>query len=370
MTNAMAAVTESCGSPWELHPIDVDDPRSNEVLVRIVATGLCHTDVSVRDQHLPVRLPAVLGHEGAGIVERVGSDVHGLRVGDHVVLCVASCGRCGNCGRGMPTYCVQSFPLNFSGQRLDGSNTLHRDGRPIGGSFFGQSSFATYALASESNAVRVPANLPLELLGPLGCGIQTGAGTVINALSARPGSSIAVFGAGAVGLSSVMAARLVGCSTIVAIDVHENRLALALELGATHVINPGAVPNVVDAIRRIGGGVEFAVDSTAVPKVARQAVECLAPLGRCALVGVYPPGAELTFSAQSLFSGQRVGGSIEGDSVPQVFIPKLIDLWRQGLFPFDRLIKFYDFHQINQAVADSAAGLVIKPVIRIASVET
>lgn len=369
MNKAMAAITECCGAPWALHDIEVDEPRPNEVLVRIVATGLCHTDVSVRDQHLPVQLPAVLGHEGGGIVERVGAEVRDLGVGDHVVLCVASCGRCRNCSQGKPTYCELGGPLNFSGRRPDGSATLHRNGASVGGSFFGQSSFATYALATENNAVRVAKDLPLELLGPLGCGIQTGAGTVIHSLAVSAGSSIAVFGAGAVGLAAIMAARVVGAATIIAIDIHDNRLQLAAELGATHVIDARTTPDVADAIRAIsGGGAHFSIDTTAAPTVARQAVECLAPLGHCALVGVYKPDAELTFSANSLFFGQRVGGAIEGDSVPKVFIPQLIELWRQGRFPFDKLVKYYGFDEINKAAADSAAGLVIKPVIRIGSV--
>lgn len=367
MTNATAAVTACCGAPWELHEVEIDDPKPDEVLVRIVATGLCHTDVSVRDQHLPVSLPAVLGHEGAGVVERVGSAVRDLQVGDHVVLCVASCGRCRNCCRGLPTYCENALPLNFSGRRPDGSATLRQNGAAIGGSFFGQSSFATYALATENNAVRVPRDLPLELLGPLGCGIQTGAGTVINALSVSFGSSIAVFGAGAVGLAAIMAARVVGCTTIIAIDMHANRLQLATEVGATHVIDASTMPDVVAAVRAIVGGVEFAVDTTAVPAVARQSVACLAPLGQCAIVGVYKPGTELTIPADSLFFGQRIGGAVEGDSIPKLFIPQLIELWRQGRFPFERLLTFYDFDQINQAVLDSKAGSVIKPVIRIAA---
>jgi aryl-alcohol dehydrogenase len=363
-----AAVTECCGAPWELREVDLDEPRADEVLVRIVATGLCHTDASVREQYLPVPLPAVLGHEGAGVVERVGPGVTELKPGDHVVLCMTSCGKCSNCLRGMPMYCALSMPLNFAGRRLDGSATHSRNGMPITGGFFGQSSFATYALASERNAVKVPKDVPLELLGPLGCGINTGAGTVINTLRPPVGSSIAVFGAGAVGLAAVMAARVVGCTTIIAIDVHPHRIELAKELGATHVIDAGSTRDVVASVRAIGGGVQFTVDTTAVVGVAQQAAECLLPLGRCALVGVYPPGTELKLKLDSIFFGQTIGGVIEGDSVPQVFIPQLIELWRQGRFPFERLIQFYRFEDINLAAADSATGRTLKPVLRIGSV--
>jgi aryl-alcohol dehydrogenase len=363
MIETLAAVTQCCGADWELKTVTLDEPRNDEVLVRIVATGLCHTDVSVRDQHLPVPLPAVLGHEGAGVVERVGPGVTGLAVGDHVVLTVASCGRCPNCLRGLPTYCHQALPLNFSGRRADGSATICCDGAEISGSFFGQSAFAGYALAREGNAVKVPRDVDLALLGPLGCGIQTGAGTVMNRLTPETGSSIAVFGAGAVGLSAIMAARVVGCTTIIAVDIHANRLALARELGATHTVN-AVGGNPVEAIRALCGGVEYSLDTTAVPAVIEQAVEALLPLGQCVILGVSSPGATITVPVNNLFFGQSVGGAIEGDSIPKLFIPKLIELWRQGRFPFDRLVSFYEFDQINQAMRDSAQGTALKPVLR------
>lgn len=190
---------------------------------------------------------------------------------------------------------------------------------------------------------------------------------MINTLRPGVGSSIAVFGVGAVGLAGVMAARVVGCTTIIAIDVHPHRLELAKELGATHVIDASGTQDVVASVRAIGGGVQFALDTTAVVHVARQAAECLLPLGRCSLVGVYPPGAELKLKVDSIFFGQAIGGVIEGDSVPKVFIPQLIELWRQGRFPFERLIQFYRFEDINLAAADSATGRTLKPVLRIGS---
>lgn len=363
MIEILAAVTQCCGADWELKTVTLDEPQDDEVLVRIVATGLCHTDVSVRYQHLPVPLPAVLGHEGAGVVEKIGAAVTELAVGDHVVLTVASCGKCPNCLNGLPTYCHQALPLNFSGRRADGSATLCCDGVDISGNFFGQSAFASYALANERNAVKVPKDVDLALLGPLGCGIQTGAGTVMNKLKPAIGSSIAVFGAGAVGLSAIMAARVVGCTTIIAVDRHANRLTLAKELGATHTIN-AAEGNAVDAIRALCGGVQYSLDTTAVPAVIQQAVESLLPLGQCVILGVSSPGASITLPISSLFFGQSVGGAIEGDSVPKLFIPKLIELWRQGRFPFDRLVRFYEFGQINQAMHDSAKGIALKPVLR------
>jgi aryl-alcohol dehydrogenase len=370
MTYMTAALTACCGADWKLGKARLAEPRDDEVLVRICATGVCHTDVSVRDQHLPTPLPAVLGHEGAGIVERIGAAVTDLAVGDHVVLTVASCGHCTNCLRGLPTYCESAGPLNFSGRRPDGSATIstEEDG-DISGGFFGQSSFATYAIANRRNAVRIPKDVPLELMGPLGCGIQTGAGTVINTLRPRFASSLVVFGAGAVGISAIMAARLVGCATIVAVDVHANRLELAKELGATHTVNVReAGGDVVAQVRQAcgGAGADYVVDTTGVAAVAPQAAASLAPLGQCAIVGVYPPGTQLTLPVDSIFFGQTVGGAIEGNSVPKLFIPQLISMWRQGRFPFDRMVAFYDFSDINHAVADALSGKVLKPVLRIA----
>lgn len=360
-----AALTPSQGADWQLTRARLDEPRADEVLVRIVATGVCHTDISVRDQHLPMPLPAVLGHEGAGVIERVGASVTNLSVGDHVVLCVDFCGHCANCLRGLPSYCHHSGPLNFSGRRADGSATIATDHGEVGGCFFGQSSFATHALANQRNAVRIPKDVPLEYMGPLGCGIQTGAGTVINVLQPRFASTLVVFGAGAVGLSAILAARLVGCATIVAVDIHTNRLELAKELGATHVID--ARENaVVERVRAAcgGAGADYVVDTTGVAAVASQATGSLAPLGRCAIVGVYPPQTHLSLPADSLFFGQQIGGAIEGNSVPQLFIPQLIEMWRQGRFPFDRMIKFYDLADINTAVTDSVSGKALKPVLR------
>ena len=370
MTPITAALTACCGAAWKLTKARLDEPRDDEVLVRMIATGVCHTDVSVRDQHLPTPLPAVLGHEGAGIVERIGAAVSDLAVGDHVVLTVASCGHCRNCLRGLPTYCECSMPLNFSGRRLDGSATIgtEEDG-DVSGCFFGQSSFATHAIANRRNAVRIPEDVPLELMGPLGCGIQTGAGTVINALRPRFGSSLVVFGAGAVGISAIMAARLVGCATIVAVDIHANRLDLAKELGATHTVNAKeAGADVVARVREAcggGAGADYVVDTTGVASVATQAAGSLGALGQCAIVGVYPPGTQLTLPVDSLFFGQSLGGVIEGNSVPKLFIPQLIEMWRQGRFPFDRMIQFYDFADINEAVADALSGKVLKPILRI-----
>ncbi|NOX29159.1 MAG: NAD(P)-dependent alcohol dehydrogenase [Actinobacteria bacterium] len=367
-TDVTAAVVRKSGGPFVLEQLELEEPRRNEVLVKVVATGVCHTDIVCRDQWFPVPLPVVLGHEGSGVVEAVGEAVSLVKPGDHVVMSMASCRVCEYCRTAPPGYCVDHYNLNFGGRRSDGSATLHSNDEPVNGHFFSQSSFATYALAGEDNVVKVDSNAPLTILGPLGCGIQTGAGSVMNSLAVKPGSSIAVFGTGAVGLSAVMAAQVVGCTKIIGVDINTDRLALASELGTTDVIDASSA-NSVEAILEItsGRGVDYALETTASPPVARQAVESLALLGTCGLVGVPPTGTELAVDFHSVLFGRFVRGIIGGDARAQLFIPMLLDLWEQGRFPFDRLIKSYPLEDINIAVADAESGATIKPVIEMPS---
>ena len=208
MKTRAAVVNDKCGR-FEVSEVELAELRDDEVLVRIAGVGVCHTDLICRDQLYPVRFPALFGHEGSGVVEKVGARVAKVQPGDHVVLTFRACGQCTACKRGDPTHCPAIFGCNFGGTRADGSATVHHHGVPIFGNFFGQSSFAAYALANEANTVKVPKEAPIELLGPLGCGIQTGAGAVLNTFKPDAGSSIAVFGCGSVGLSAIMAANAV-----------------------------------------------------------------------------------------------------------------------------------------------------------------
>lgn len=365
MPRINAAVVRSKSGPFYVEPIDLDDPRDEEVLVKIHGTGVCHTDIVVRDQYFPTPLPAVLGHEGAGVVVKVGSKVTKVAPGDHVVLTYASCGVCANCQKGLYGYCSDLYGRNFSGGRPDGSSPCcARDGTRLSGYFFAQSSFADHALASQRNVVKIRKDVPIEMMGPLGCGIQTGAGAVMNALKPGAGTSIAIFGAGSVGLSAVMAARVVGCTTIAVVDINESRLALAKELGATHVIN-GASQDAVKEIQAITGeGVQYSLECTGLPKVVRQAVDCLRLTGVCGVIGVAPLGTEFSLDMNAILFGRTVRGIIEGDSVPDVFIPQLVDLWAQGRFPFDRLIQFFPLDKIDDAVHASERGEVLKAVVR------
>jgi aryl-alcohol dehydrogenase/geraniol dehydrogenase (NAD+) len=339
-------------------------PRADELQVRIVGTGVCHTDIVCRDA-FPVPTPMVLGHEGAGVVESVGSAVHGFAVGDHVILSFNSCGACPNCDSHEPAYCHQFVGLNFAGVRLeDNSSPLSKGDEKIHANFFGQSSFASLAIVRASNAVKIDKALPLELMGPLGCGIQSGAGAIMNSLKVRPGRSLAIFGAGAVGLSAVMAARVIGASAIVVIEPNPGRRALALELGASAALDPiGA--DVPAAIRALSpGGVDYALDTSGIPAVIGNAAESLLPNGMLGLLGMPPPDAPMPMTIMSLIMrGAGIKAIVEGDSDPQTFIPQLIALYQQGKFPFDRLIKTFPFDQINSAIAASEDGSVIKPVV-------
>jgi aryl-alcohol dehydrogenase len=359
-----AAVVREQEQPFSVAEFELEEPQAGEVLVRVVGTGVCHTDLIVRDQWYPVPLPVVLGHEGSGVVVKVGEGVTKVEEGDHVVLTFNSCGQCPSCKRGKPAYCLNFFELNFGGTRSDGTTSISKDGEAVHSHFFGQSSFASYALASERSVVKVPKGAPLELLGPLGCGVQTGAGAVLNVLQPEAGTAIAVFGTGAVGASAIMGAAVAGCTTIIGIDVEQGPLELARELGATHTIN-STETDVGEEIANITGGVNYAIETTAAPEVARQAVDALAPLGVCGLVGAAPLGTEFSLDMNDiLIPGKTVCGIVEGDRVPDVFIPRLIELYNQGRFPFDRLIEFYDLQEINRAAENSEQGTVLKPVLR------
>lgn len=360
------AIVREQGS-FEAGRATVGTLQNDEVLVRVTAAGLCHTDLVARDQVYPVPLPVVLGHEGAGVVEAVGERLQKVAPGDHVVLSFLYCGRCRPCLDGSPASCANINDLNFSGQRPDGSHAI----RPVDGDgtlhdrFFGQSSFGTYAVANERNTVKVREDAPLELLGPLGCGIQTGAGTVLRALKVNAGSSFVLTGAGAVGLSAVMAARVAGATTIIAVDVVPSRLDLARELGATHAIN-GREADAVEEVRRITGiGADFALDTTGLPALIQQGVDALRQKGTAAILGASAPDAKISLPANDFMqSCKTLMGVVEGDSVPDIFIPQLVELFMQGRFPFDRLVQYYGLDEINRAAADTESGATVKPIVR------
>ncbi len=359
---ATAAVLRGADQPYAIEEIDLRDLRAHEVLVRIVAAGMCHTDVLPRVPGFIAAPPIVAGHEGAGVVEAVGGDVTRVSVGDHVVLSFDSCGACANCNAGQPAYCDTFIVRNLFGRELDGTSTAtDASGAPVAARWFGQSSFASHAITTERNTVVVDKALPLEKLGPLGCGIQTGAGSILGALDVQPGTSVAVFGSGAVGLAAVMAAKVAGATTIVAVDLQQHRLDLALELGATHVVK-GDAPNVgAQIMAAAGGGVQYAFDTTGIPAVIVTALQATRMTGKVGLVGVQQ--GDLVLQSNDML-GKTLLNILEGSVDPQVFIPRMIQLWLDGQFPFDRLIEEFPLSQINEAEQSSLAGGVIKPVLR------
>ena len=361
----LAAVALSPEQPFELREMELLPPRDDEVQVKIKATGICHTDIAVKEQAFALPLPMVLGHEGAGVVEAVGASVTHVQVGDHVVLCGDSCGHCRNCHAGMPFYCKEFAQRNLSGDRIDGSTCLQCDGEAMRGRFVAQSSFSTRVIASSRGTIKVPSDLPLELMGPLGCGLTTGVGTVMNALKPEPGSSIAIFGAGTVGLAAAMGAQLAGCEKIIVVDVNQARLEMAKEIGATDIINPKQEDVVEKILSLTGGGANYSVECTGVPDVVLQSVNCLTPPGWCAQVGVTPSAITVPLEMDQVIFGRGIRGVVMGEANVQVFVPYLAELFRQGKLPYDRFVRFYDFADINQAVHDSAVtGEVIKPILR------
>ncbi|WP_029363077.1 NAD(P)-dependent alcohol dehydrogenase [Herbaspirillum lusitanum] len=349
-----------------IESVDLDAPRHTEILVRLVAVGLCHTDVSALEGVLPVPFPIVLGHEGAGVVEAVGESVTGVSAGDHVVVTYDYCGGCSTCEEHKFANCHNVGPMNFGGSRPDGTSPLSQNGMMIHGSFFGQSSFASYALCTERNVIKVRKDAPLEMLGPLACGLQTGAGAVLNALKVERDSSFAVFGAGAVGLSAVMAAKRAGAKQIIVVDVVESRLTLALELGATNVIDARNSDALKEILLLSNGGVNFSLDTSGVVQAMEQAVACLAPCGSCGLLAGVDPATAIRIYPFQLLNGRSVRGIIEGETHdPGTFIPAMVDWFMNGEFPFDKLVRFYSFDEIQSAIADSKSGHAIKPILRI-----
>jgi aryl-alcohol dehydrogenase len=363
-----AVLREPLGS-FQIEELELGEPNADEVVVRMVGTGVCHTDLLSRE--LPPGLfvaPIVFGHEGSGVVEAVGADVHHVVPGDHVVLSFDSCGSCPSCSAHNPSGCYSFNALNLKNVgvapgRLDGSSAFtDANGRPVGSHFFGQSSFASHSIVAGHSAVKVAKDLPLETLGPLGCGVQTGAGAILNTLAVQPGSSVVVLGAGSLGLSAVMAARVAQAGAIIAVDKHQSRLDLARKYGATHGISGSPDEIGAQILEITGQGADHVFDTTGNAAVVRAAFEALTFVGSLGMAGVGSP--EMTFGYTSLITGRKVMGVVEGNSRTHEFIPYLAQLNADGKFPFDELITYYRLDQINEAAADSLAGKVVKPVIR------
>jgi aryl-alcohol dehydrogenase len=362
-----AAVVPQPGAAFVSTHLELDEPRDDEVLVRIVGVGICHTDLVAQAGALSTPFPAVFGHEGAGIVERVGAKVRKVGRGDRVLLTFMSCGHCPSCDHDAPAYCDQMQALNLSGKRPDGSTTLHDGERAVSGSFFNQSSFATHALAHERNVVKVPPAVPLEIAGVLGCGVQTGAGAVLRAMDCRPGTSLLVTGGGAVGLSAVMAARARGVARILVSERHAGRRELAGEFGATDLVDPSAGVLADQVLSLLPAGVDYALDTTGIPAVLEQMPRLMARRGTFGYVAIPPAGhgaMQLPFGVmESMRKGLTLRGIIEGDSDVDGFIGSLMDMYLEGRFPFDKLVRTFALSAINEAIESQHRGECVKAVL-------
>jgi len=359
-----AAVINGVNEDYQFEELELSEVRFDEVRVRIVASGICHSDEALRVGDAAYPLPVVLGHEGAGIVEEVGSGVKNFSVGDQVVLAYNYCGTCPSCRTGHPSSCNDWTTLNMGGVRQDGSPIFKKSDGSTVSNFFTQSSFATHTVVNQNNLIKVDPEADLRLVGPLGCGFLTGAGTVINGLKPKAGESIIIFGTGAVGLSALMTAKIAGCSPIIAVDIHDSRLEMAMELGATHIIN-SKTEDLGARVGEITGGlgVNYSIDTTGVVAVMKAAIDVLSIGGVTAPVAVTPNILEVSTFLDLVMANRTIAGVLMGDSVPQLEIPKLIQYHKEGKFPFEKLIKFYKFDEINQASADSSSGQTIKPIL-------
>ncbi|CAA0110580.1 Aryl-alcohol dehydrogenase [Zhongshania aliphaticivorans] len=357
----LAAIVREAGAPLSIEKCEIAEPNAGEALIEVEACGVCHTDVAARDQYLPVPLPAVLGHEGVGRILKLGAGVDKVAVGDRVVVSFGSCGHCANCHDDAPSYCDHGAVYMINASRADGSSPISQNGKPISGHFFAQSTMASHAVVSCQNIVKLDEDFPAHIAAPLACGVQTGAGSVLLVMKPKPGKAIVILGCGTVGLSAIMAAKIAGCSTIIAVDILASRLELAQELGAHHIIQNSE--SIAEQLLTLGG-VDYVFDTTGIPALASAAFSALKARGMLVCVGVAKPESHLKIDMNMLMAtGRQVRGVIEGDAVPADFIPKLIAYYQQGLLPLDKLVSCYDFNDINQAIDDTLGGKVVKPVL-------
>lgn len=361
MVTTTAVLSRDPAAPFTVESVEIDGPREDEILVRVQATGICHTDLVTRAAGAADR-PVLLGHEGAGVVAAVGAAVTGVRPGARVVLTFRHCRSCRNCRAGRPAYCERAVELNQFGARADRSRRVTVAGTTVRDGFFGQSSFAAYALTTADNTVVVDTEVDPAVLAPLGCGFLTGAGAVLNVLRPDRDARVAVYGAGAVGMAGVLAAVACEVDELVVVEPSPLRRALARELGATAALDPAA-DDIVPMIRKLtDGGATHALDTTGSAGVLATAAGAAAIGGTVVAVGL-GAGVPAIDLRDIVLGGKVIRGCLEGDAVPATFIPQLLDLHAAGRFPIDRLVTTYPHADINVALADQRAGTVVKPVL-------
>jgi Zn-dependent alcohol dehydrogenase len=336
-----AAVLERTGASLEIHELDLAPPGPAEVLVRLGASGICHSDLNAIDGTAETRCPAVLGHEGAGVVESVGRDVERVQVGDHVALSWApSCGACAECLRDLPQLCSTAWPAMGTGGLMDGTTRLSRGGEPVFHYSF-LSTFAEACVVPERSCVPIARDVPFDVAGLVGCAVTTGVGAVWRTAGVRPGDRVAVIGCGGVGLSAVMAAVASGAEPVVAVDATPSKLDVAVGFGASAgVLWAGSAEETADAVREVsGGGVDYAIEATGRPEAMLAAFLSTRARGAAVLIGIPREDAVLPLPALTIpRMERRVLGSIYGSSRPERDFPRTIDLYRSGRLPLDRLV--------------------------------
>jgi NDMA-dependent alcohol dehydrogenase len=332
----------------------------------MAAAGICHSDLHVMTGHLAAQLPAILGHEGSGIVAGVGPGVTSLKPGDHVIpLWRLSCGVCEYCSDGRPALCAEGLQIRMTGRLLDGSTRFKLDGKEIK-HFAGVSSFSEYSVIPEKAVLKIPQDFPLDKAALLGCGVITGVGAVFNAARVKPGSSVAVIGTGGVGINVIQGAAMAGAEKIIAVDLLPNKLEFARKFGATHAINARET-NPVEAIRALTGGrgVDYAFEVIGLPATIRQAYDSLKKRGLAVVVGVTPMTTEVSVPIMTLvFEERTLTGSVYGSSRPLIDIPMLMNLYKAGKLKLDELLtRRYPFSQINEAYEALERGEGLRSVV-------
>ena len=350
---------------FEIRHVELEPPRSHELLVRIVASGLCGSDLNAIDgKRTLVPFPAILGHEAAGVVEQLGDEVEGVRVGDHVVVSIlSSCGDCPACRAGRRNYCATAAAAMSDGALLDGSSRLSFRGERLH-HFLTVSSFAQYAVVPESSVTVIDPAMPLDRAALLGCGVLTGFGAVTRTAGVRPGDRVAVFGCGGVGLSAIQAARIAGAATIVAVDVHPAKLGLAGALGATALVDASAQDPAAAVRAAADGGVDHAFEAAGREQTISQAWSSLAPGGQLVIIGTLTSGATLTIDADPLIEEKRIAGCYLGSATPARDVPALVGLYLDGQLLLDELItRRLELTELDQAFARMRAGAEARQVV-------
>ena len=359
-----AAVLYEPNTPLRVEDVTLDEPQANEILVKIMATGLCHSDLHFMKGEMPVPMPVVMGHEGAGVVEKVGPGVTSVQPGDHVILMVSfSCGKCRYCYKGQLTLCVENLPIQMMATLPGGGQRLRKADQALH-HLFGLACFAEYAVVHERSAVKIRQDAPFDAVCLLGCGTTTGLGASLNTAGIASGDSIAVFGCGGVGLSAVMGAKLAGAGKIIAVDIAEGKLEKARELGADHLINASQEDPQQKVMELTGGGADAAVECIGNTDVMMKALGSIHNGGKLVVAGMAPLGAVLNVAPFEFLLGKTITGSVQGEITPFIDVPRFVDMFMEGKLPLDKLItKTLNLDEVNEGFEALEKGEAIRSVI-------